>query len=384
MDTPFQYSSCVTGKHFIGRHNDCNVLSNLLNAGECIALWGPPKTGKMSALQQTFINMKTSGKQFVLCDIDLLNIRDIDVFLRKFAGEVLSAVTPSPDEYREITEKYLAGTGLDFNPVTYSDTGNIFGTECEFSRESMDVIADLPFALSRDKGITLIVLFREFENIYSDRGEYFFKSMEKAISENHQQGNRSCLFIFTGSRVNAMEDIFSHRKFFWRIVERYSLTTISDNEISEHVLKGFMAGGKVLDRELLQGVIHLFKNNIWYINHFFFICDALSKGYISEITLNDALACMLSVHTPKFFSIMSDLTAFQERFLKAILDGNVKFSTAEVIAKYRLNSSANVKRLRDALMKKEVVRFNEKDEPEIMDPLFEYWLRKEYFKTEGK
>lgn len=93
---------------------------------------------------------------------------------------------------------------------------------------------------------------------------------------------------------------------------------------------------------------------------------------------------MLSVHTPKFFSIMSDLTAFQERFLKAILDGNVKFSTAEVIAKYRLNSSANVKRLRDALMKKEVVRFNEKDEPEIMDPLFEYWLRKEYFKTEGK
>lgn len=81
---------------------------------------------------------------------------------------------------------------------------------------------------------------------------------------------------------------------------------------------------------------------------------------------------------------MSDLTAFQERFLKAVLDGNVKFSTAEVIAKYRLNSSANVKRLRDALMKKEVVRFNEKDEPEIMDPLFEYWLRKEYFKTESK
>lgn len=147
-------------------------------------------------------------------------------------------------------------------------------------------------------------------------------------------------------------------------------------------MKGFVAGGKVLDRDLLQGVIRMFRNNIWYINHFFFICDSLSKGYISELTLNDALAGMISVHEPRFVSIMDDLTGFQERLLKAVLDGNVKFSTTEVIDKYRLNSSANVKRLKDALMKKEVIMFNDKDEPVIQDPLFEYWLRKFYFGEE--
>ncbi len=380
MDTPFQYATCVTGKYFIGRHTDCNVLANLLNAGESIALWGAPKTGKMSAIQQTFINMRTSGKQFVLCDIDLMNIRDVDLFLRKFAGSVLSSVVQSPDEYQALTVKYLDGTGLSFDQAAYSDTGDVFSEEVECSREAMDVIARLPFELAKDRGITLIVLLREFDNIYSDKGEFFFKSLERAISESKTNGNTSCRFIFTGSRVNAMEDIFSRRKFFWRMVERYSLSTISESDISEHVIRGFMTGGKVIDRELLQGVIKLFKNNIWYINHFFFICDSLSKGYISEITLNDALSCLLSVHAPKFLGIMNDLTAFQERLLLAVLDGNIKFSTAEVIAKYRLNSSANVKRLRDALMKKEVVRFNEKDEPEIIDPLFEYWLRKEYFK----
>ena len=60
----------------------------------------------------------------------------------------------------------------------------------------------------------------------------------------------------------------------------------------------------------------------------------------------------------------------------------MKFSTTEVIDKYRLNSSANVKRLKDALMKKEVIMFNDKDEPVIQDPLFEYWLRKFYFGEE--
>ena len=60
-------------------------------------------------------------------------------------------------------------------------------------------------------------------------------------------------------------------------------------------------------------------------------------------------------------------------------EGHTKFSTSEVIAKYGLNSSANVRRLKDALCKKEILTFDEKDEPHILDPLFEYWVKKYYF-----
>ena len=44
-----------------------------------------------------------------------------------------------------------------------------------------------------------------------------------------------------------------------------------------------------------------------------------------------------------------------------------------------MNSSANVKRLKEALMKKEIIYFDTNDEPVITDPLFEYWVRKYYF-----
>ena len=93
---------------------------------------------------------------------------------------------------------------------------------------------------------------------------------------------------------------------------------------------------------------------------------------------------MVSVHEPEYQRIMDDLTSFQIRFLKAVLDGVVKFSTTDVIEKYALNSSANVKRVKDALMKKEVIFYNDKDEAEIMDPLFEYWLRQFYFGVSRK
>ena len=61
------------------------------------------------------------------------------------------------------------------------------------------------------------------------------------------------------------------------------------------------------------------------------------------------------------------------------LDGVVKFSASDVIERYRLNSSANVRRVKDALRKKEVITFNEKDEPVILDPLFEYWVSNHFF-----
>jgi hypothetical protein len=65
--------------------------------------------------------------------------------------------------------------------------------------------------------------------------------------------------------------------------------------------------------------------------------------------------------------------------MRAVVDGVVRFSASDVIEKYRLNSSANVRRVKDALKKKEIITFNEKDEPVILDPLFEYWITKKYF-----
>jgi hypothetical protein len=76
---------------------------------------------------------------------------------------------------------------------------------------------------------------------------------------------------------------------------------------------------------------------------------------------------------------VDDLTDHQLSLVEAALDGVVRFSASDVIEKYELNSSANVRRVKDALKKKEVLTFNEKEEPEILDPLFEYWLRKNYF-----
>ena len=177
----------------------------------------------------------------------------------------------------------------------------------------------------------------------------------------------------------AMKEIFERSRLFSRIVTRVKLSPIDDMEIADHIHRGFSVSGKVVDKDLLQGVCRLFKGNLWYINHFAAICDTMSRGYIMEPVLVDALGSLLSVHEPRFRAMVCGLTTHQVNLLRATAEGNVRFSASEVIRKYGLNSSANVKRVKDALMKKEILVFDEEDKPEFLDPLFEYWIKKYYF-----
>ena len=84
MDKPFVYDNYVTGRAFVGRKYDCTILGNLLEAREHVVMYEPPKTGKMSLIQQTLFNMRASAKQFMVIHVNMFNVRTIEDFLVKF------------------------------------------------------------------------------------------------------------------------------------------------------------------------------------------------------------------------------------------------------------------------------------------------------------
>ena len=226
-----------------------------------------------------------------------------------------------------------------------------------------------------------VVVLNEFQNLMNaDEFETVFKIMETQMKERDRRAQYPAVFVMMGGMVNAMKLIFEEKRYFYRQVNHVALSKVDSKEIIEYVVRGFLSGmGKSFDRNLAMGACELFKSNLWYINHLAAVCDALSKGFVTEAMMTDALKSMISVHEIRFKSTINDLTDHQLSLLRAVLDGVVKFSASDVIEKYHLNSSANVRRVKDALKKKEVITFNEKDEPVVLDPLFEYWLRRTYF-----
>ena len=378
MDTAFPYSQYVTGKNFVGRRADVTLMSNLLGQGENILLSEPPKSGKTSLVQQALFSMRMSGKVFTVGQFSALNIRTPEAFLLKLGNTVLRMVASGPAEYATLTQKFLEGTHFVFDPENFSEEDKILSLNWDLDESDIRAMLRFPYILAQERGIRLILIVDEFQSlVHLENPDMIFRPMDACMRELKEAALFS--WIICGSGINAMKGIFQSSLLFHRQLERVRLSPVDEREMADHVHKGFTMAGKVVEKELLQGACRLFRGHLWYINHFMAICDAMSKGYIVEQALVEALSTLVAVHEPRFNAIMEDLTTHQISLLRAIVDGVVRFSSADVIRKYGLNSSANVKRVKDALMKKEVLVFDENDNPQIIDPLFEYWVRNYYF-----
>lgn len=374
------YSKYVTGKGNIGRKTEARAIANLLGQGENIVIYEAPKTGKTSLVQQAFFNMKSSGADFVSAGVSLLNVRTLRDLATRLGSEVLHAAYGSPQDYTPIVEALLPSTHFVFDPQRYADCGEILSLNWELDQNDLKAALSLPYRAARKCGRKIYVLLDEFQNIMlTEDGDRACRLMEEVFRELDAEDKAAASYIFTGSKVNAMHEIFGTKKYFFRQAERVKIGEIDTREIIDHVIRGLLASGKVIDRDLLLGVCKLFRNNICYINHFSAICDSLTKGYIMEPILNEALSTIVSIHEPRFIATMEDLTTFQVSLLRAVLDGQTKFTSSDVIEQYALNSSANVRRLKDALCKKEIITFSDNGVPSVIDPLFEYWARRYYF-----
>lgn len=383
MDTAFVYDNHVTGKNFVGRKTECTVLSNLLEAGENVCIYETPKAGKTSLVQQSLYNMRAAGKPFIVAYVDLLSVRTRRGFLKKFGGSLIRAAYSTPSDYAAVIAKHLEGTHFVFDHAQFASKEDIVCMNWDADANDIYMMTCLPQRIAEEKGMPVYVVFRDFQNVMqTDDYEVIFNTMDKVFVERDRSVSPKSAFVFCGSMVNAMKYIFAEKKYFYRQVNHLPLSAIDDKDAIEHIVRGFRSSGKVIERDLALGACKLFRSDMWYLNQFFSICDSMSKGFINEAILVDALNAVIAVHEPRFKVLINDLTDHQLSLLKAVLDGVVKFSASDVIERYSLNSSANVRRVKDALRKKEIITFNDKDEPVILDPLFEYWVSRYYFEMQ--
>ncbi len=378
METNFPYAQYVTGRNFVGRRSDVTLLGNLLTQGEHVVLSEPPKTGKTSLIQQTLYSLRVKGVTFTVGQFSALNIRSPQDFVLRLGSTLLRMAGTTPAEFADLSRRFLEGTHFVFDPVAYEAEGRVLSLTWDLEAADVAAILSLPFRLAQERGDRIILIIDEFQCLTAlDDPDAILRPLSNSLKENRD--NRRFSYVFAGSGVNAMKSIFRGSLLFHRLVERVKLSPVDEIEMADHIHRGFTSAGKVVEKELLQGACRLFRGHLWYINHFASICDGMTRGYLMEPGLVDALASLISVHEPRFVDMMSGLTTHQVNLLKATVEGVTRFSSAEVIRQYGLNSSANVKRVKDALMKKEVLEFDEDDKPTIIDPLFEYWVKKYYF-----
>ena len=321
--SPFEYNRIVTGEQFIGREKEVLKLKSLIKSKKNALLYGPPKIGKRSVVFNALEELKAENVEFKLCKINLFNIRSLDALLLS-----LSKVLP-PKKQKS----------------------------------------------SENSNEHIIIYFEQFQDVL------LFEKPLKVLAALEEQvaTAKNTSYIIVGDKRNAMDYIFLEKNFFRNLVTFIPLQPINKKIFSQFIIDEFAKNGKSASAKEASYIYDTLEGDPWYIQHLLEICYLKTEKTLTSQIVQESLDNLMAIHDYELHNTVYGLSNHQLMLLKAILDGERRFSKSEIMKKYELNSSANVNRLREALTKKEIVTFVSKNKIEFNDSLFKFWLGKYFF-----
>lgn len=251
-----------------------------------------------------------------------------------------------------------------------------FGIDFKDSRLSYDEILDLPQVIANDTKKRLVVCIDEFQNI----NEYDDALAFQRKLRSHWQKHTSVCYCLYGSKRHMLLNIFNNYGMpFYKFGDILFLKKIEREEWVSFISQRFSATGKQISPELSGLIADKMKNHPYYTQQLsqqvWFRTPA--SGCTEEV-VEDAFNSLIDQLSLLFTNIIDALTPKQINFLLAVADGNTNFSSKEVLSKYKLGTSANIKNLRKATLEKDLIDVLPGNVVEIQDPAFEYWLKYVY------
>lgn len=342
METPFLYGRIADNENFTNRKDETEFLMKNFRGLINTIIISPRRWGKTSLVHKVAKTISKEDKNIIICQVDIFNCRTEEEFYTVFANSLLKATS----------------------------------TVWEDSRLSYDEILDLPQVIANDTKKRMVVCIDEFQNI----NEYEEPLAFQRKLRSHWQKHTSVCYCLYGSKRHMLLNIFNNYGMpFYKFGDIFFLSKINREEWVTFITQRFASTGKQISEELSGLIADKMKNHPYYTQQlsqqvWFRTPDS---GCTQEI-VEEAFISLIDQLSLLFANVVDALTPKQINFLLAVADGNSNFSSKEVLSKYKLGTSANIKNLRKATLEKDLIDVLPGNVVEIQDPAFEYWLRYVY------
>lgn len=376
MDSPFVFSKEVTGDAFVGRKEELAWLaSNIANTQNTVLI-APDRWGKTSLINLAIIQAQKQNFELKICKINLFNVRTEQDFYTILAENLIKTISTTTAEWEQNVMQLLPQSA----PRVMVSERKQNSMKLEFADENTvayrDEVLNLPAKIVEVFGGRLMVCFEEFQ--HAADMEAIPDTLQKIHSAWVQQPNIG--YLISGGKKHLMRELFEDPKgTFYRFGDILYLQIIDDKLLTDYMVKAFSKSGRVINKEFSEKICNYVKCQPFYVQQLAHLVWLNTKGFVNDIAYETACEELLN-HNEHFFQKEVDgLTNPQINFLRAIIDGVDRFTSAEVLIGYKLNSSANVARVRGALEKKEILEFI-KSKPYFIDPVFQIWFTQRFMR----
>jgi uncharacterized protein len=371
MNSPFNYGKLAEGFYYTDREKESAWLEQQLNAGINTMLISPRRWGKSSLVQHVAARMKRKDKKMVFCFIDLYNTRSLEEFAEVYSSSLLKSTSGSFEEAVSTVKSVFRHIvpAINLSPDPASEVSLSF--DWKTVKKNLSEVLDMAEKIAQQKKMKLIVCVDEFQNIsYLDDPGAFQKKLRA-----HWQKHQHVTYVLYGSRQHLMMDFFTKPSMpFYKFGEVF----FQKHWIS-FITRRFKDTGKSIGETEAMAIAGMMKNHPYFVQQ---LSQAVwlktSRKAILD-NIHEAIEDLLDQYTILYQKEADQLTNFQLNFLKALADRVTSFTKQAVLSEYNLGSSANVKRIKEALQNKEIIDVFGKD-VQFNDPMFELWLKKRYFR----
>lgn len=376
QETPFTYGKIAYLSDFTGRAKECAHLEQNFNSLVNTIIISPRRWGKTSLVNHVAETIASKNDKLIICQVDIFNVKSENDFYINLAQAVLKSTANKWEELAENAKQFLSQfvPKLSFSVDMQAEIS--FGIELDEIKKRPEEIINLAETIAKAKGLKIVVCIDEFQSIAEFDDPLAFQRKLRSHWQRHQQ----VAYCIYGSKRHMLMEVFANPSMpFYKFGDILFLEKIDRPTWTSFIQKRFADTGKQINASDAELIAQLVDNHPYYVQQLaqqtWLRTDKLCHTSIVN-TAHQSICDQLSL---LFSSLIETLTVMQINFLKALLMGETALSSSTILTKYKLGTSANVIKIREALLAKDIIDVQAKI-ISLQDPLFEFWLKREYFK----
>ncbi len=375
METPFVYGKLATGENFTNREAEQQRLIENFRSGTNTVLISPRRWGKSSLVHKSAVEARKTAPDMIIIFIDLFNIRSEEEFYKCLAESVIRATSNRIEEIMNNVKEFMKEwiPRISFSPDAHQE----FSLSLDWAeiKRQPDEILNLAENIALAKSHKIVICLDEFQNIAFYEDPLAFQKKLRSHWQKHQMVSY-CIY---GSKRHMLLDVFTSASMpFYKFGDLMFLSKISPDHWIPFIQERFISTGKAIDPEHAARIATLTECHPYYVQQLAQQTWLRTEREVTTGVIDEALDNLILQMSLLFQKITEDLTTSYVNFLRMILDGHTRYTSMENIGRYQLGTSANVVRIRKALISKEII-----DEDAgtviLLDPLYAIWLKKYYF-----
>lgn len=376
MEAPFIFGRIATDENFTDREKETEHLVNNFESLINTVIISPRRWGKSSLVHRAADIAMRADKNIRICTIDLFNVKTEEQFYTVLAQKLIQGTSSRWEEAVENAKKFFSRLVPKISVGAGPGSEISIDFDWEEMKSNPDEILDLSERIAEAKGVKIVVCIDEFQNIAEFEEPLFFQRRLRA----HWQRHKKVSYCLYGSKRHMMMEVFTDSSMpFYKFGDIFFLNKIDTEHFIPFITERFSSTGKSITEEACRKIVKLADNHPYYVQQLSQLSWLRTSGQCDVETVVKAHLSLVEQLSLLFSNLMETLTFQQTCYLHALIAGEKSITSAETMYRYHISSATAASRSLKTLIKKDILD-STSGEISFQDPIFEYWLRHDYYR----